>query len=149
MIETLRRVLPREIYEKVLDFRGLGRHGPEWKRRYEVVGRIHHEALQQEKSGKPSEEIFDYIKEELKRERIGWAESEQVFAAKADHEEGIYPKLILAKFLTFSSQPLSMSSEALYNIPPPAIINADFQSPIITASPLKVPAMIAPFLDLI
>jgi len=114
MIETLRRVLPREIYEKVLDFRGLGRHGPEWKRRYEVVGRIHHEALQQEKSGKPSEEIFDYIKEELKRERIGWAESEQVFAAKADHEEGIYPKLILAKMPGDGSDPRACGWEVYY-----------------------------------
>ena len=114
MIEKSRHFLPREIYEKVLNLLGLGPHGPEWNRRLEVTHVIHYEALKQERSGKQTEEIFDYIKEELTRERIGWAESEQFFAVKADHEEKIYPKLILAKVPGDDSDPRVCGWEVYY-----------------------------------
>jgi len=83
----------------------MGLHDPEWKRRQEIIGRLHQEALEQERSGKQPDEIFDYIKTELTDEGIGWAEVEQVFAVNVDPKNDIYPKLIMAKYPGYDSDP--------------------------------------------
>ena len=114
MVETLRRVFPTRIYEGLLDLRGMGLHGQEWERRQEIINKLHQEALEQERSKKQPAEIFDYIKVGLAEEGIGWAEEEQVFAVNTDPENGIYPKLIVAKYPGYDSDPEAGGWEVYY-----------------------------------
>lgn len=114
MVETLRQVLPARIYEGLLDLQGMGLYGPEWKRRLETIGRLHQEALEQERSGKQPGEIFDHIKTELTRKGIGWAVTEQVFAVNTDPENDIYPELIVAKYPGYDSDPRVGGWEVYY-----------------------------------
>jgi hypothetical protein len=92
-----RPVLPDGAYASLLYHSGLGHGGAEWQRRRVVVHFLHEQALEQERSGVPAEEIFARITETLANNGIGSVLSKNVFAPNADHDEGVFPLSLIAQ----------------------------------------------------